>query len=200
MLAAAGAWLLACGARDRVISAGFWFEKVSYGSSEAMVGRLGAPITPEELRTIEDVARGELIRAFAPLRIRFSSDRDARYRMRVVQELRNMRAPWTPGPAAESRSVPGLGGEGAVSFRMVVSNAVAYAADADRSAMVIAIGKGIGRAAVHEFSHQLLGTAVIHSQDRASYEYESSARREQYYGELHWDAAWPVLQRRVGVW
>jgi hypothetical protein len=197
--ATAGIWLLACGARDRVIAAGFWFEPVSYGSSEAMVARLGGPLTPDDLRHIEQVARDEVTSAFAPLRIQFSANRKATYRIRVVQELRNLRAPWSVGPAGESRSVPGLGGEGAVSFRMLVSNAVAYAGDADRSAIVTAIGRGIGRAAVHEFVHQLLGTAVVHSDDLASYEYDSSARREQYYGQLHWAAAWPVLQRRVGL-
>ena len=199
LCATAGGWLLACGTRDRVISAGFWFEPVSYDSSEAMAGPLGGPLTAAELRTIEVVAREQLVQAFAPLRIRFTADRDAMYRMRVVQELRNLRAPLAPGPAAESRSVPGLGGEGAVSFRMLVSNAVAYAGDADRPAIIAAIGKGIGRAATHEFAHQLLGTAAVHSRDAASYEYASSARREQYYGELHWDVAWPMLQRRVGL-
>jgi hypothetical protein len=196
---ATGGWLLACGARDRIVSAGFWFEQVSYGPAEAMVNRLGGPLTPAELRSIEDVARGEINRAFSPLRIQITADRNAMYRIRVVQDLRNLRAPRAPGPAAESRSVPGLGGEGAVSFRMLVSNAVAYAGDADRTAIITAIGKGIGHAAVHEFAHQLLGTAARHSRDATSYEYESSARREQYYGELHWDVAWPVLQRRVGL-
>jgi len=82
---------------------------------------------------------------------------------------------------------------------MLVSNAVAYADGSDRAAMISGIGRGIGRAAAHEFAHQLVGTAAVHSNDVLSYEYESSARREQYYGELHWDLAWPVLQRRVGM-
>ena len=197
--AVASGWPLACSTRDRVILAGFWFEAVSYDSTEAMVGPLGGPLTVADLRTIEEVARSEIVRVFAPLRITFIADRRATYRVRVVQDLRNLRAPWAPGPAAESRSVPGLGGEGAVSFRMIVSNAVAYAEAADRPAIITAIGKGIERAAIHEFAHQLLGTAALHSPDRASYEYESAARREQYYGELHWDVAWPVLQRRVGL-
>jgi hypothetical protein len=199
LLASAGAWVLACGARDRVISAGFWFDSVSYDSSEAMVGRLGGPISPGELREIEGVARAELLRAFSPLRIDFSAGRKAMYRVRVVQDLRNPRAPRYPGPAGESRSVIGVGGEGALNFRMLVSNAVAYAQGSDREAMITGIGRGIGRAAAHEFVHQLAGSAAIHSNDVGSYEYESSARREQYYGELHWDLAWPVLQRRVGL-
>ena len=199
MMGIAGVLPLACDTRARVVSAGFWFDGVRYDSSEAMIEQLGGPITPVELRAIEEVSRAELRRAFAPLRIAFSNSPDAMYRVRVVQELRNLRAPWAPGPAGESRSVPGLGGEGALSFRMLVSNAVAYAADADRPAIITAIGRGIGRAAAHEFAHQLLGTAAVHSTDVGSYEYESSARREQYYGELHWDLAWPVLQRRVGL-
>jgi hypothetical protein len=199
VLASAGAWVLACGTRDRIVSAGFWFDGVTYDSSEAMVGRLGGPITPEELQAIEDVARAELMHAFAALRIDFSAGRDAMYRVRVVQDLRNPRAPRYPGPAGESRSVIGVGGEGALSFRMLVSNAVAYAEGSDRAAMITGIGRGIGRAAVHEFAHQLLGSAVVHSRNVTSYEYESAARREQYYGDLHWDLAWPVLQRRVGL-
>lgn len=192
-------WVLACGARDRVVSGGFWFEGVSYNSSEAMVDRLGGPITPEELHEIERIARAELTHAFAPLRIDFSAGSQAMYRVRVVQDLRNPRAPRYPGPAGESRSIIGVGGEGALNFRMLVSNAVAYADGSSRAAMITGIGRGIGRAAAHEFAHQLVGAAAVHSNDVASYEYESSARREQYYGELHWNLAWPVLQRRVGL-
>jgi len=199
VVASAGVWILACGARDRVVAAGFWFDGVTYDSSEAMVGRLGGPIAPEELQEIERIARAELTHAFAPLRIDFSSGPQAMYRVRVVQDLRNPRAPRYPGPAGESRSVIGVGGEGALNFRMLVSNAVAYADGSDREAMIAGIGRGIGRAAAHEFAHQLVGTAAVHSNDVGSYEYESSARRDQYYGELHWDLAWPVLQRRVGL-
>jgi len=135
------------------------------------------------------------------LRIAFSETGDAMYRVRVVQDLRNGIAPRYPGPAGESRSIPGVGGEGAISFRMLVSNAVAYApAGADRRTMIAAIGKGIGRAAVHEFAHQLLGSVPIHdSTDIGSYEYESAARAEQYYGPAHWDVAWPMLRQRVGL-
>ena len=111
----------ACGlwraARDRIVSAGFWFDGVSYDSSEAMVGRLGGPIAPGELQEIERVARAELTHAFARLRIDFSAGPGAMYRVRVVQDLRNPRAPRYPGPAGESRSVIGVGGEGALNFQ-----------------------------------------------------------------------------------
>jgi hypothetical protein len=31
-----------------------------------------------------------------------------------------------------------------------------------------------------------------------SYDYGSAARREQYYGAMHWSSAWPALQERFG--
>ena len=66
--------------------------------------------------------------------------------------------------------------------------------------MVEGIGRGIGRAAAHEFAHQFLGSAPIHdSKDIKSYEYGSAGRAEQYYGEMRWDIARPLLEKRVGL-
>ena len=60
-------------------------------------------------------------------------------------------------------------------------------------------GDSVGRAAVHKFAHQFLPTAPIDgSTDVRSYEYGSAGRAEQYYGELQWDLAWPMLQKRIG--
>jgi hypothetical protein len=100
---------------------------------------------------------------------------------------------------AQSRAVSGLGGDGAVSFSWLASAALAYApAEATRPALVEAIGKGVGRAAVHEFVHQFLPTAPIHaSEDLESYEYRSASRRQQYFGPMHWDVAWPMLSERI---
>jgi hypothetical protein len=94
-----------------------------------------------------------------------------------------------------------FGGNGAVNFTLLAGYAESYApADAGRAAVVTAIGRGVGRAAVHEFAHQLLGTARIHdSDDQQSYEYGSAARPEQYYGEMHWAGAWPTLCERFGT-
>ena len=40
--------------------------------------------------------------------------------------------------------------------------------------------------------------APIHdSQDVRSYEFDSAARREQYFGEMHWDLARPLLVARL---
>lgn len=187
-------WALAERPESRVAEAGFWFEEVKYASP-----RLGAPITSADVETIARVARSELAKAFRGLPITLSDRRDARYRVRVVQELRDLRVRRDVGVAGESRAVSGFGGLGAVSFVFLASGAVAYApVDASRASMIEAIGRGIGRTAVHEFTHQLLPTAPIDtSTDVQSYEYESAARSEQYFGELRWNLAWPLLQRRL---
>jgi hypothetical protein len=200
---AAGAALLALavGSRQSTITAAFWFEPVTYDESEPMADRLGGPITDAEMQTIEKVARQELARAYAGLRLAFSDRHDATYRVRVVQRLRNPMAPRGPASSGESRRIAGIGGQGAVNFQLLANNAIAYApADADRAAMIAAIGRGVGRAAVHEYAHLFLGAFPIHdSNDVQSYEYASADRREQYYGDMHWDIAGSVLQQKFGV-
>jgi hypothetical protein len=176
------------GCRDRVEDAGFWFEPITFESPE-----LGAPITAAEMTTIVSVATFELTSAFAGSRIRFSDRRDARYHVRVVQNL-------PAGGAGQSRAITGFGGGGAVSFAFLAAGALSYApSDTDRGDLMAAIGRGIGRTAVHEFAHQLLTTSPIHDSTNArSYEYASAARREQYYGTMEWDFAWPLLRKRLG--
>jgi hypothetical protein len=184
----------ACG--DGVTHAGFWFESVSFHSD-----RIGGPLTPADLARIERVARNELAQAFHGLRITFSERRDARYRVQVVQELHDPRFARPRGGAGQSRAVDGFGGSGAVSFVFLASGAIRYApSEAERQTIVEAIGRGIGRTAVHEFTHQLLPAAPIHdSTNVRSYEYASAARREHYDGEMEWDLARPLLEKRVGL-
>jgi hypothetical protein len=109
-------------------------------------------------------------------------------------------APRYPAPSGESRRIAGLGGQGAVNFQLLSNSAIAYAPEgANRAEIIEAIGRGVGRAAVHEFAHQLLGTFPIHdSKDRQSYEYPTADRREQYYGDMHWDIAGPLLKEKFG--
>ena len=67
------------------------------------------------------------------------------------------------------------------------------------AALIAAIGRGLGRGAVHELTHQLLPKAPIHAtRDPRSYEYRSAARPEQFFGDLRWDLARPLLQARFG--
>ena len=79
----------------------------------------------------------------------------------------------------------GLGGQGAVSFSWLAGSALGYAPeDATRSDLLDAIGRGIGRSAIHEFTHLFLPKEAIHgSRDIRSYDYHSATRREQYFGE-----------------
>jgi hypothetical protein len=201
LVAGAAVVALAVGSRQNTVTAGFWFDPVTYDGSEPMADRLGGPISDAEMQTVESIARAEITRAFAGLRLAFSNHRDATYRIRVVQRLRNPMAPRGPTSSGESRRIAGIGGQGAVNFQLLSNSAIAYApAGADREAMIAAIGRGIGRAAVHEYAHLFLGAFPIHdSKDVQSYEYASADRREQYYGDMHWDIAGPVLEQKFGV-
>jgi|SRR5687767_1646336 hypothetical protein len=185
---------VACGSRRSTIDAGFWFEAVTFDST-----RLASPLTTAEIATIESVARAELREAFRGLAISISERRDARYTLAVVQEVRDLRFRRPVGVAGQSRGIAGFGGSGSVSFDFLANGAMAWAPDdTPRAALVAAIGRGIGRTAVHEFTHQILPTAPIHaSRDEESYEFQSAARRAQYFGPMRWDLAWPLLQRKL---
>jgi len=197
IVGAAGAsyWVAAARSRCRPLDAGFWFEEVTFSSR-----KLGGALTPQEIETIASISRSELAEAFRGLDIRLSDRREAGHRVRVVQELRDLRLRRPVSIPAESRSMFGFGGQGAVSFSWLASSAVTYAPDdATRQALIEAIGRGVGRAAVHELVHLILPDVQIHdSTDLRSYEYGSAARREQYFGEMRWDLAWPLLRARVG--
>ena len=188
ILSAAG-----CGG-SQPVEAGFWFESVAFSSKV-----IDGDVTAADLATIEAVARAELTRAFESLPIVISARRDATFRIRVVQEVRDRRMRGNWGVAGESFSVPGLGGHSSVSFLFLASGGVAKApAGASRREIMEAIGRGIGRTAAHELAHLLLPHAPIHdSRDVRSYEYDSAARHEQYFGEMHWDLARPLLVARL---
>jgi hypothetical protein len=199
LVASVASWTLMSRARATIPHAGFWFDDVTYDRSEAMVARLGGPLGAEELAVVQQVAKQEVAQAFQGLRMVVSDGRESRYQVRVVQHLRNLRFPNYPGPSGESRAIPGLGGVGAVSFRTLANNAIAHApAGATRMEMVAAIGRGVGRAAVHEFAHQMLSAPIDGWKDVQTYEFGNADRREQYYGPMRWGMAWPLLQARLG--
>ena len=196
LVAGASLWVMAAKSRQRVVDVGFWFEPVSYQASD-----LGEAITAVELQTIESLARAELAAAFAGLRITFSDRRDGMYRVRVVDSIRDARMKTHMELAGESRAITGLGGQSNVNFRLLASYAVRYAPPgADRATKIAAIGRGVGRTAAHELAHQLLPKTPLHATtDVESYEYPYAYRREQYFGDMHWDLARPMLQRRLGL-
>jgi hypothetical protein len=179
------------------IELGFWIEQVSFASP-----RLGDPISHTEMATIESIARAEIATAFDCFDVALSGNRRARYHVRVVQRLLDQRfRSREVSVAGESRGAAGWGGSGAVSFDFLAGSAMVYAPEAvGRAELIAAIGRGIGRSAVHEFAHQLLPSAPIHdSRDRASYEFESAARIEQYFGNMRWALAKPLLEDRLGL-
>jgi hypothetical protein len=180
--------------RAPAVEAGFWFEPVTFQSKV-----IDGAVSARDLATIEAVARAELSQAFRGLPIVISARRDATFRIRVVQEVRDRRLRSNWGVAGESFSMPGLGGNSSVSFLFLASGAVAYAPPGtSRREIIDAIGRGIGRTAAHELAHLLLPQAAIHdSTDIRSYEFDSAARREHYYGEIHWALAKPWLEARL---
>lgn len=196
VLAATAAAALAAGCGGpRLVQAGLYFEPVSFSSTA-----LGGALTAGDVERIERTARDEIAHAFAGWPIVVGRGRQGRYRVAVVPAVRDPRYRTEMFVAGQSRAMTGVGGQGAVNFSLLAAAAVACVpAGAPRDDVLTAIGRGVGRAAVHEFTHQLLPTAPIHdTRDPASYEYASASRCEQYVGEMHWDLAGPLLRRRLG--
>jgi hypothetical protein len=180
--------------RRSTVHIGFWYDDVPFALPSDATARLGGPLTGPELASIEQLSRAELERAFAEFRISVTQDRLAFWRVRVVQSLnRDMNS-------GESMGLGPLGGTGAVGFATVAVKATQYAEPgAPRQRVIDGIGRGIGRVAAHEFAHQILGVSVGHNKDDPdSYEYPSPDRASQYYGELHWTIARPLLKQRLG--
>lgn len=192
-------WILAALPRS-VVDAGFWFERVAFDASEVEADRLGGGVTPDEMEAIEAVALAELRLAFKGFRIAFTGDPAAPFTVRVVQTLRHPTLPSSIPPAGESRGIWPIGGRGAVNFRLLASYAIAHASpETSRAEKIEAIGRGVGRAAAHEFAHQILGSKDIHhGRDRRSYEFWTADRAEQYYGSMRWNVAGPLLAARIG--
>jgi hypothetical protein len=186
-------------AQTRSLTAGFWFEDVTFELPHLQARGYGGPIDAREQAIIRSIAWSEVTAAYAGLQVAFSEYTGAAFRVRVVQQFPPTRRP-NYGAAGESRVLAPLGGEGAVNFLMLASQALAHAPPgATRAAVIEAIGRGIGRAAVHEFAHQLLPGVPLHaSRDERSYEYGHSNRPAQYYGPMHWDNAAPHLLRKLG--
>ena len=184
--------------RDHVVTAGFWFDRVTY-ESPALTEALGGALTEPERATVRAGARREVEQAFAPWRLRVADQQSAHYRVRVVQAFPPRRGPGAMA-VAESHTFGPLGGIGAVSFATVASLAVAHAPPGTtRAALVEAIGRGVGRVAAHELAHQILPLKNFHaSSDEASYDFEAANRTSQFYGAVHWDLAASWLEGALG--
>ena len=107
----------------RVVEAGFWFEPVAFTSP-----MLGSPLDAAELDAIQATARREIVAAFEGWRLEVTDRRTARYRVRVVQDLRDPRFRRRVHVAGQSRGIAGFGGSGEVSFEFLATGALALGA------------------------------------------------------------------------
>jgi hypothetical protein len=186
--------------RTRPATAGFWFEDGATVLSADAASKLGGALREEEIAAIARVARAEIDRAFSGVALVVTPNRDAFWRVQVLDSLprRGRKLP----SAGESMALGSFGGAGAVDFSVVTAFALRYApAGATRETILEGLGRGVGRVAIHEFAHQILGVAAkVHdAADDHAYEYPSPERVAQYYGDLHWTIAWPPLEQRLGT-
>lgn len=185
-------------ASGSLVSARLVFDEAAFAGTTDLDSALGGPLTAHEIARIRSVARAEVERAFAGMRIRFTDAR-AFWTVRVVPAVKVTFGRRTMDAAGSAHAFGMLGGAASVNFRTHALNAVIYApAGAARGDIVDAVGRGIGRSAVHELAHLIAGSAGIHSDDQHSYEYATAQRASQYYGELKWASAWPHIDRRIG--
>ena len=185
--------LSACAPRP--VELGFWMQPLSFQSP-----RIGDPITAAEFARIDQVAREEIAKAFQDFDVTVTANRNAYYKIEVAPALKDWRRLRGTGTqAGEARAVAGFGGSGAVNFEYVANGAMVFSPEyASRATVIEAVGRGIGRVAIHEFLHQLLPKHPVHdSRDIRSYEGNSPAVVEGYFGELHWDIARPWLEEKV---
>jgi hypothetical protein len=175
-------------------------EAALAATPDVVTAALGGPLAASDADRIKALAHAEVERAFSGLRVRLVDTGRAFWRIRV---LASFVPPTLSGPplvntAGASYPFGALGGGGFLSFSTLAIKAIVYAPDGvSREDMVAAIGRGVGRSAVHELTHLILGSKAIHSDDLNSYEFETADRPSQYYGELTWGRAWPLLEQKL---
>ena len=164
-----------------------------------ITARLGGPLTPGDVNRLESVARDELRKAFAPFRIDLADSDRGFWRVRVVREV--VPQSHALSGVGESVALGPLGGGGFVDLSAIADRVARYApADASRTDMIDALGRGVGRVAVHEFGHQILGPAGAHNNlDGHAYENGSPERYAQYYADLRWTTWQNPLAATLGV-
>src|SRR5688500_713093 len=75
-------------ASTATIEAGFWFDEFPFTLPDNATAKLGGPLRLDEVAVIKRIARQEVERAFAGLRIVVSESPDAFWRVRVLREIR----------------------------------------------------------------------------------------------------------------
>lgn len=189
-----------CGCARREVSIGFLFNADACVVRAGALQPFGDLLADDERQTIDELARRELAIAFAPLRVAITTNASAFWRIAVVRSLPTRASQALPR-SGESIALGPLGGAGTVACDVIVRKAVQFAPDGTtRTQLVEAIGRGVGRTAVHELVHQILGASGAHDDtDPDSYEHGSSDRASQFYGTLHWTTALPLLRTKLGA-
>ncbi len=184
---------------SRAYTAGLWFAADALSLPDYIEARLGGRLTEAEMQSIEQLSRREVERAFSGLAVSFTDSDRAFWRVAVLRSMPERQSKALPR-AGESLTMGFLGGRGTVGVDFVAFQAVQYApAEGNRADIIAGIGRGIGRVAIHELMHQMLGHSITDDTvDPNSYEYGRPDRQSQYYGELHWTSALPLLRKKLG--
>lgn len=182
------------------VHAGFWYEAFPFTFSPAVTAALGGPLAASEIETIKQLSRDELAQAFSGIKVIVSDSREARWTVRVQLALERRKGQRLPN-AGETFAMGPFGARSLVDFTEILMAAIAHApAGTTRKQLITGIGRGVGRVAVHELAHGILGAGAMDNRtDDRSYEYFSHNRASQFYGDLHWSRAWPILIERVGI-
>ena len=180
------------------LTVSFRFDPAACVLPPAAAVLVGGPLTPPEIHEIEVAARRELEEAYRETRLVFVDGGEAFWHVDLRHTISGAgRAIPNAGHAV---GLGPLGGISELSFIVLATSAIRFApVDASRAVVVEAIGRGIGRAAVHELAHQIVSSAAMDTTtDPDSYEYSTFSRASQYYGRLHWAGAWPSVEKKVG--
>jgi hypothetical protein len=182
------------------VDVGFWYEDFPFSFSAPVTAALGGPLTASDVDAIRRISRDELTHAFSGLKVAFTDGRHAPLTVVVQLSIPRRKGQRLPN-AGETFAMGPLGARSVIDFTEVLMAAMAHApAGTTREQLVAGIGRGVGRVAVHELAHGLLGAGAMDNRtDDHSYEYFTHNRPSQFYGELHWSGAWPVLLGRVGT-
>jgi RHS repeat-associated protein len=74
-----------------------------------------------------------------------------------------------------------------INYDLLADRALNYAPNKqDRREIAAGIGRGVGATAAHEFGHQVGLRWMDTTRDPNTYDFHSSDRFSQYYGQLHW--------------
>ena len=168
------------------VDVGFQYEEFPFTFSAAVTAALGGPLTSSEIAVIKQISRRELTQAFSGLKVTFTDSRQTPLTIVVQRSIPRRKGQRLPN-AGETFAMGPFGARSVIDFTEVLMAAMAHApAGTTREQLVTGIGRGVGRVAVHELAHGILGAGAMDNRtDDHSYEYFTHNRPSQFYGELY---------------